>query len=196
MLRFANPDIARGLVLDTTGGHRDEETYDRHATNLYRQALFALDDAELAEQVVSDVIVEECVRPAAGICGEDAASRLAISAYRRCKELADNPAPRSGVPVLCTGNVTGCLGGLNAEDRCVLGLILFSALRYRQVAAHLGISASGVSGLLRAVLVTAAGAKRDGLPYVSQERRWPAHDDRDGRQRGSEFGHASAQVGG
>lgn len=173
MLRFANPDIARGLVLDTTGGHKDEETYDRHAGNLYRQALFTLGDAELAEQVVSDIIVEECVRPAAGICGQDAASRLAIFAFWRCKELADSGARKSGIPVRCTGNLTSCLGGLNAEDRGVLGLMLFGGLRYRQVGADLGISASEASTLLRAVLVKAAAAERDGLPYLSQERVWP-----------------------
>ncbi len=44
---------------------RDEATYDCHAPSLYRQAWLTLDDADLAEQVVSDVIVEECVRPAA-----------------------------------------------------------------------------------------------------------------------------------
>jgi hypothetical protein len=31
---------------------------------VYQQAVFTLDDAGMAEQVVSDVIVEECVRPA------------------------------------------------------------------------------------------------------------------------------------
>jgi hypothetical protein len=88
MLRFNKPGVACGLVPDTAAGHKDEDTYDRHAGNLYRQALFTLDDTEMAEQVVSDVIVEECTRPAGAVSGQDAGRRLAISAYQRCMGLA------------------------------------------------------------------------------------------------------------
>jgi len=79
MLRFAKPDTARGLAPDVAAepGRTDKDVYDRHAGSLYRQALFTLGDSGMAEQVVSDVIVEECVRPGV-ICCQDPERRLAV----------------------------------------------------------------------------------------------------------------------
>ena len=175
MLRFAKTDIARGYVPDTAAGHADKDVYDRHAGNVYRQALFTLDDAVMAEQVVSDVIVEECVRPAAVICGQDAERRLAVCTYRRCLELASSPEWTSRVHARRTGDCVSCasLGSLTARERGVLGLALFGALAYRQVGVDLGICASDVAAMLRAVLVEAAAAKPGPLPYASQEWVWP-----------------------
>ena len=71
---------------------RDAHFYDRHASGLYRQALLTLDDAHLAEQVVCDVLVDECVQPRASEGDEENVGyRLAVSAYQRCRELADGP---------------------------------------------------------------------------------------------------------
>ena len=142
MRRFAKTHVARGLVPDTAAVHKDEDTYDRHAGNLYRQALFILDDAEMAAQVVSDVIVEECVRPAAGVCGLDARGRLAVSAYRRCMELASSPAWTARLPAGSAGSFADSVGpgGMNGMERVVLGLVLFGGQGYRQVGIDLGIS--------------------------------------------------------
>ena len=119
MLRFAMTDIAHALVPDPAAVHKDEDTYDRHAGNLYRQALFTLDNAEMAEQVVSDVIVEECVRPAAVVGGQDARGRLAVSAYRRCMDLAGSPPWTARVPAGRAGSFADSVGpgGLNASER-------------------------------------------------------------------------------
>ncbi len=175
VLRLAKTDIAGGLVPDTAAVHKDEDTYDRHAGNLYRQALFTLNDTEMAEQVVSDVIVEERVWPAAAVRGQDAGRRLAISAYERCLELAAGPALASGHAIGRTGHVAGCVGptALSVRERGVLGLVLFGAQGYRQVGVGLGISASDVTALLRTVLIKASASGPDSLPYVNQEPVWP-----------------------
>jgi hypothetical protein len=134
---------------------RDEATYDRHAAGLYRQALLTLDDRGLAEQVVSDVIVAECVRPAApasgdsapasGDCaapasGDDERYRLAVAAYRRCQELASGREWHSrGSSQRLAGSLPGCIdpGGLSSTERGALGLV---------------ISSTRLAALLRAVL--------------------------------------------
>ena len=174
MLRFAKTDVAHGFVPDAAAVHKDEDTYDRHAGNLYRQALFTLDDAEMAAQVVSDVIVEECVRPAAVVDGQDARCRLAVSAYRRCMELAGSPACAARRPAGRAGSFADsvCPGGLNARERGVLELVAFGGPGYRQVAVDLGISASGMAALLRAILVQTAAARPDSRPDVDQEQVW------------------------
>jgi hypothetical protein len=169
MLRCATPDAGRGLAPATAAGHADEDIYDRHAGNVYRQALFTLDDAGMAEQVVSDVIVAECVRPGAVLCGQDAEGRLAVSAYRRCMELA------GGQPSLLaasgTVDYTGCAGpgGLTVREHGALGLVFFGGAGYRQAGVDLGICAAAVAALLRAALGDAAAAGPGSLPYAGQE---------------------------
>jgi hypothetical protein len=63
---------------------------------LFAQALLALGDAGMAEQVVGDVILGECLRSAPAE-GDAAAAelRLGISACRRGHDLADDRAWRS-----------------------------------------------------------------------------------------------------
>jgi hypothetical protein len=78
----ANP--ARSSV--TARGDLDADIYDRHADGLYRQALLTLGDAGLAEQVVCDVMVDECTRvPSSAGGAGDASYRLPVLAYRRCQ---------------------------------------------------------------------------------------------------------------
>jgi hypothetical protein len=101
----------------------DADIYDRHADGLYRQALLTLGDAGMAEQVVSDVIVDEYTRvpsPAGG--AGDAGYRLPVSAYRRCQELACVPAwhnvpPGGECPEASPDASTrgGFLAGMSAE---------------------------------------------------------------------------------
>jgi hypothetical protein len=175
MLRFAKTNNVRSFRPGTPAGHRDQDTYDRHAGSLYRQAFLTTDDSEMAEQVVSDVIVEECVWPPAAVRGQDAGRRLAVSAYRRCMELAGGPAPESRISARRTGGSAGRIGpgGLSVRERGVLGLVVFGALGYRQVGVELGLSASEVSALLRAALVKAAASESGSLPHVNHERVWP-----------------------
>jgi hypothetical protein len=137
--------------------HRDADIYDRHASRLYRQALLTLDDAYLAEQVVCDVLVEECMRPPAPGSDEDNASyRLAVSAYWRCRELADGPARQDRRPGQRPSvHVVGCMdpGGLLSEkERAGLGLVLFGGLGYIEASRVLAISPSDMVAVLRAVL--------------------------------------------
>jgi hypothetical protein len=61
MRRFAAKAIARSAVLQAAPGDTDDLSHDQQAGWPYGQALLTLDDAELAEQVVSDVTVAECV---------------------------------------------------------------------------------------------------------------------------------------
>jgi hypothetical protein len=174
MLRFAKPDVARGYVPATAAGRADEDVYDRHAGNLYRQALFTLGDTAMAEQVVSDVLVGECVRPAAAIRGQDARGRLAISAYRRCMELAGSPAWTARLPADRAGSFADPVGpgGLNARKRGALGLVLFGGAGYRQAAVDLGVPASDMTALLRAAVAGATASGPGSLPCASQDRAW------------------------
>src|ERR1700760_3000689 len=89
----------KGSVRDpgtaTSSGCRD--IYQRYATGLYRQAFLTLGDPALAEQVVRDVIVDECAR-ALGPGGDDTPGRLAESVFRRCERLAADPSLRRRLP--------------------------------------------------------------------------------------------------
>jgi hypothetical protein len=156
MLRFGNTCLAHAPVTADVPGDRDADIYDRYASGLYRQALLTLDDAHLAEQVVCDVLVDECTRtPAPGGDEDNATYRLAVSAYRHCRELA-GPARQDRRPgQRPSGRVAGCIdpgGLLSGKERGGLGLVLFGGLRYVQASRELGISASDMAALLHAVL--------------------------------------------
>ena len=133
--------------------------HDRHADSLYRQAMLTLGDASLAEQVVSDVITEECLGPDL-LDGQE--YRLAVSVRRRCQELATDPAywnrlrdPLDGMP--------GCIvpGGLSVRERAALALVIFGHLGYVEAARELAISPPEMAALLQAILgkLTAVDAR-------------------------------------
>jgi hypothetical protein len=84
----------------------DADIYDRYADGLSREALLPLGDVGLAEQVVCDVIADDCTRvpPSAG-GASDAGYRLPVAAYRRCQ--GNSPAARHGTTFLPGG---ACLG--------------------------------------------------------------------------------------
>jgi hypothetical protein len=72
---------------------RNRDIYERYATGLYRLAFLTLGDAALAEHAVRDVIVGECaLPPAAGHDEDNTRHRLAESVFRRCQQLAADPA--------------------------------------------------------------------------------------------------------
>jgi hypothetical protein len=170
---LAKPGAARGIVPDAVAGRTDEDVYDRHAGNVYQQALFTLHDTEMAEQVVSDVLVEECVRAADVACGHNTSGRLAASAYLRCMELAGSRAWKSRTRARRIGDCAACAGprGLTATERGALGLVLFGGLGYRQAAVDLGLSASDMAALLRTALAKTVAAEPGSAPC--QERGWP-----------------------
>jgi hypothetical protein len=168
---FSRASIAGTSVLGAAPGDRDAEVYDRHAPWLYRQALLTLDDPERAEQVVSDVIVDECVRPPAPAAHDDTAShRLAVAAYRRCEELARDQAwhdhaPRPRRP----GSLASCIGlsGFSGKERGALGLVIFGGLGHVQAGRELAIPPQQVAALLwavRAVLATRRAPSRGAAP--------------------------------
>jgi hypothetical protein len=136
---------------------RDADIYDRHADALYRQALLTLGDAGLAERVVCDVIVDECVWPPASAGdGDDARYRLALSTYGRCRELAGESAWQDGTPAgrrseSCLGRIESC-GPLSGREWGALGLILFGGLGYVPVSHQLAISPPDMAALLRGAL--------------------------------------------
>jgi len=140
----------------TAGCDAGADIYDRYADGLYRQALLTLGDTGLAEQVVCDVIVDECTQApsSAGAVG-DASYRLPVAAYRRCQELARGPSWHDLPPGRVSGGVAGCIdpcGVLSREERGVLGLVLFGGLGYVQASNEVAISQLDVAALLRAVL--------------------------------------------
>jgi hypothetical protein len=91
----------RGAVrtLGTASSSRNRDICQRYATALYRQAFLTLGDSALAERVVRDVIVDECaLAPAPGYGEGDTPCRLAESVFRRCQQLAADPARRRRLP--------------------------------------------------------------------------------------------------
>ena len=77
---------------------RSGDVYQRYVSGLYRQALLTLGDSALAVRVVSDVIADECALAPAQGRDDDVRHRLAESVFRRCQELAFDPARRDCRP--------------------------------------------------------------------------------------------------
>jgi hypothetical protein len=87
---------------------------------------------------------------------------VAVSAYRRCRELNaahechDHPAARrqAGTLARCAGPVR-----LSRQERCALGLVLCGGVGYVEASRELVISPPDLAALLRAVLhkLTAVG---------------------------------------
>jgi hypothetical protein len=130
----------------------DEAIYDCHAARLYQQALLTLGDAGLAEQVVSDVITAECLRPAAQD-PDGAERRLGVSVRRRCHELTTGPAwwnrlcdPLEDMP----GGIAP--RGLSVRERAAIALVVFGHLGYVEAAREMAISPADMATLLLAVL--------------------------------------------
>ena len=95
-----------GLVKNGTVGvfarassARSRDIYQRYATGLYLQAFLTLGDSALAEHVTREVLVDECaLAPVAGQGEDDIRHRLAESVFRRCQQLAAEPAGRGCRP--------------------------------------------------------------------------------------------------
>jgi hypothetical protein len=158
------PALSRAAATASLTLSRDEAIYDRHAPGLRRQALLTLGDTGLAEHVVSDVILDECLRPALPEDHEAAAElRLGISACRRGQDLAGDTAWRSRHSGRRqTGNDLDCIApaGLSGRERAALALVIFGGFGYVEAAHELAIATTDMAALLRAVLskLTAAGA--------------------------------------
>ena len=151
-------------VPDSPG--RSQELYQRHAAALYRQALLTVDDPALAEQVVCDVIVEECAAaPGPGRGEDDARCRLAESVLRHCRQSA--AAGSAAVPAGRARRYSGRSARgvvdridpgrvLSRPEREALGLVLFGGLGYVRAGRALGIDPHDMAVLLRAVLLRLA----------------------------------------
>jgi hypothetical protein len=142
----------------TATSSRDGDIYQRYATGLYRQALLTLGDSALAERVVRDVIVDECaLAPAPGYGEGDTPRRLAESVFRRCQQLADEPAWRHRLPApRLPADAAGGLdpgGLLSAKERGALGLVVIGGLGYVRASSVLGIRPSAMAALLRTALL-------------------------------------------
>jgi hypothetical protein len=139
---------------------RNRDIYQRHATGLYRQAFLTLGDSALAEHVVRDVIVDECaLTPDYG--EDDTPGRLAESVFRRCQQLAADPAWRDRLPApRLPGDAAGDAAGgvdpgglLSAKERGALGLVVIGGLGYVRASGVLGIRPRDMAALLRTALL-------------------------------------------
>jgi hypothetical protein len=145
-------------ILGAASSARHRDIYQRYATRLYRQAFLTLGDSALAERVVRDVIVGECaLAPAPGYGEGDTPGRLAGSVFRRCQQLAADPAwrhrlPAPRLPADAAGGVDP--GGLlSVRERGALGLVLIGGLGYVRAGRVLGIRPRDMAALLRAALL-------------------------------------------
>jgi hypothetical protein len=173
MLGSGRASRARMSVTASGPGDRGAEIYEQYAAALYRQALLTLDDAGLAEQVVCDILVDECIRPPSAAGGGSASSarcRLAVSAYRRCQELAAAPGWREHSPAQRPpARPPGCAGldRLSREERGALGLVLCGGVSYIQASRELAISPQEMAGMLRAVLLGLTAARAGLADHLS-----------------------------
>jgi hypothetical protein len=164
---------------------RSRDIYQRYATGLYRQAFLTLGDPALAEHVTREVIVDECtLAPVAGQDEDDTRHRLAESVFRRCQQLAADPAGRGCRPAQPpSGDAADCVdpGGLLTEmERGALGLVLIGGLGYVRASSVLGICPRDMAALLRTALLklgTLSGAVvedgsqvREPMPRAAAER--------------------------
>src|ERR1700680_1863926 len=157
MLGSGKTSLARASVTANEPGDPDADMYDRLAAGLYRQALLTLEDAGLAEQVVFDVIVDECTRvPASVRDADDPSNRLPMSAYRRCQELAHGPAWHNRpLGQRVSEGVASCIDPcwlLSRNERGALGLVLFGGLGYVEASHEVAISPLRMADILHAVL--------------------------------------------
>ena len=123
---------------------RSRDIYQRYATGLYRQAFLALGDPALAEHVTREVIVGECaLAPVAGQGEDDTRYRLAESVFRRCQQLAADPAGRGCRPAQPpSGDVADCVDPrrlLSETERGAPGLVLIGGLGYVRASSVLEI---------------------------------------------------------
>ena len=82
-------ETAVGPAPDRANPVRSQETYQRHAIVLYRQALLNIDDPASAGHVARDALVNEYALAAMPERGEDDARyRPAESVFRRLRQLA------------------------------------------------------------------------------------------------------------
>ena len=154
------PGSGNGTVrtLVTGCSVRSGDIYRRYVSGLYRQALLTLDDPALAVRVVSDVAADECA-PARGRGEDDVRHRLAESVFRRCQQLASDPARRDCRPVPPPGDVAGRVGPggfLSEHEREALGLVLIGRLGYVRASRVLGICPRDMAALLRTALLRLA----------------------------------------
>jgi hypothetical protein len=168
MRGFGKTGTIRAPAMASSDRSRAEDIYDHYGDGLYRQALLTLGDSALAEHVVCDVIVDECVLfPPRGRGEAEARHRLAESAFRRCQQLAagDDCSPRRPP----SAGVADCIdpgGLLSGTERGALGLVLFGGFGYVRASRVVGIRPRDMAFMLHAVLrrltTSSAGAVEDG----------------------------------
>jgi hypothetical protein len=171
MLGLGKSGTVRASVATASG--RRQDIYQRHAAALYRQALLTLSDSALAEDVVRDVLVEECaLAPVPGGGEDDARYRLAESIFRRCHQLAAVPAQpdRRSAQQPSADDADGMDPDrrLSEYERGALGLVLFGGFGYVGASRVLGIDPLDMAVLLRVVLLrlTTASAAAEGADQV------------------------------
>jgi hypothetical protein len=152
---------ARACAAPAASRGRAAALYDRHGAGLYRQAYLTLGDPEPAEQVVCDVLVGECLQPAAPPGnGPETGRRLAVAAYWRCRELAAPQAwqlrPAEPGPAASAMDPADPRR-LSGHERGALALVLFGGLRCTQASQELAIPAAEMSALLRTAMRYLAG---------------------------------------
>jgi hypothetical protein len=134
---------------------RAAAVYDRHAPGLYQQALLTLGRRDLAEQVVSDIVVAECTR--FGAAEGDVAvvgRRLAVAAYWRCLELAGGPVSRLLTPPwpALTGLAGPDAAGRLARFRGALALMVFGGLGWYEASQEAAVSPADLTTAAHAAL--------------------------------------------
>lgn len=155
MPELGQDGVVRGSAATSSG--RRQDVYQRYAAGLYRQALLTLGDSALAEQVVCDVIIDECASPPGPGRGADhTGNRLAEAAFWSCHQLNADLGRRNRRPAQRPSwDIADCLDPgrrLSEYERGALGLVLFGGLGYIRASEVAGLNPRDLAVLLRAVL--------------------------------------------
>jgi hypothetical protein len=126
---FAGKEPAADAGAGSAPSARARDTYERHASGLYRQAVLTLGDPGAAGRIVADVLTAECARSQAP---DDhcVGRRLAVSVYWRCQWTARGE------------------GNEGVRERGALALVRFGGLDYRQASEELAVTPAEMAAIL------------------------------------------------
>lgn len=140
-----------------------EDVWQRHGQALFALALVVCDDAETAESVVLQAILDACT-PADIAVGAVGRQELARYVYVLWQRRCDEP-PKAVDPQRCEASGAGTSpsaagAGLSRQQRSAIALALFGDHSYREAASLMGLAPSAVAELMRTGLIAAGRRHR------------------------------------
>jgi hypothetical protein len=139
------------------------DVWQRHGQAMFALALVVCEDAETAESVVVQAILDACTPSdiAVGCVGRQELARYVyvLDERRRGEDRRPPGAPRPDAAALASSGIAGA-HGLSHRQRSAIALALFGDHTYREVASLMGLPAPDVAELMRSGLIAAGRERR------------------------------------